>query len=280
MRVKTFYPQNPVLKKHIEYYYFLKTNSDFNETFYAFPNTLHSLNIHKNASCEIKPFFTAVYEDQANKYLTNVQGHPELPLLVNLRGRLDKVTIIFKPLGLNCFVKKSFNEVAGKHSQMFTEWEGSEYTAFLDAFYKTSDNKKRAHLLENFLLTKYEPFSQEDAFQKVLNKLTDFENECSIEEIAQSISLNVRTFNRLFRKHLGISPVAFKKIARFRHSLKNKIFSEHLKTLTEIGYESNFYDQAYFVKMYKKLTGKNPSKFFDSIEKLADDQLIFEFINK
>ena len=116
--------------------------------------------------------------------------------------------------------------------------------------------------------------------QTALNQLTNFENETSIEEIAQSLSLNIRTFNRLFHRHFGISPVAFRKIARFRHSMKNKLFSDKFKTLTEIGYESNFYDQSYFINIYKNLTGNNPSKFFESIEKLADDRLIFKFIKK
>ena len=110
--------------------------------------------------------------------------------------------------------------------------------------------------------------------------LSDLENDYSINEIAGALSINTRKLNRLFDAHLGINPIAFKKIIRFRHSLKNKLFSSHFKTLTEIGYESNFYDQSYFVKIYKNLTGKNPSKFFNSIEKLADNQLIFEFINK
>ncbi len=129
-------------------------------------------------------------------------------------------------------------------------------------------------------LSKFKTLDEEDILQKAVNGLTDFENERSIEKIAQGITLNVRTFNRLFDKHIGISPVAFKKIARFRYSMKNKLFSDRVKTLTAIGNESNFYDQSYFIKMYKSLTGNNPSKFFNSIEKLADDQLIFEFINK
>lgn len=151
MLIETFYPENPILKKHIEYYYFLKTDSpDFNTTYYSFPNTLKSLNIHKNAGCEIKPYFTGIFEDPRNKYFTIVQGYRVLPLLVNLRGRLDKVTILFKPLGLNPFIRKSFQEVAGKHSQIFTEWDGSEYTTFLDAFYKTDDNKKECSYLRLF----------------------------------------------------------------------------------------------------------------------------------
>ncbi len=281
MLIQTFYPQNPLLKNHIEYYYFLKTDSPcFNTTYYSFPNTLHSFNIHKYADCEIKPNFTHLYESKKNKYFTVVQGYYELPLLVNLSGRLDKVTILFKPLGLNHFINKPFNEVVGKPSRIFTEWDNSEYFTFLDAFYKTDDNKKRVLLLETFLQTIYKPLEKENLFQKALNQLTDFENDRSIQEIARNLSFNIRTFNRLFYKYFGISPGAFKKIARFRHSMKNKLFGNQFKTLTEIGYESNFYDQSYFIKMYKNLTGKNPSKFFKSVERLADDRLIFQFISK
>jgi hypothetical protein len=48
------------------------------------------------------------------------------------------------------------------------------------------------------------------------------------------LSLNTRTFNRPFLTHVGISPVAYRKIARFRHSLKNKLFNDQFKKLTEI----------------------------------------------
>lgn len=281
MNLQTYYPQNPILKKYIEYYYFLRTDSsDFNNTYYSFPNTLQSFNIHKNADCEIKPNYTGIFESKENKYFTIVQGHYDVPLLVNLRGRLDKVTIIFKPLGLNHFINKTFKEVSGKHSQVFNEWESPKYTSFLDAFYLTFDEKERGVLLEEFLITRYQPFNEGNILQKALDLLTDFDNEHSMEAIAAALSINTRALNRLFDKHLGINPVAFRKVARFRHSLKNRLFNEKFKTLTEIGYESNFYDQSYFVRIYKRLTGNNPSKFFNSIEQLADNQLIFEFINK
>ncbi len=281
MNLQTFYPQNSVLKQHIEYYYFLKTDSpDFNSTYYAFPNTLQALNIHKNASCEIKPNFTKIYESQENKYLTIAQGFYDLPLLVNLKGRLDKITIVFKPLGLNHFIEKSLKEAAGNDSQIFADWESENYTKFLDDFYETTELHERINLLEKFLQAQYQPFAEAEILQKVLDLLTGFNDEYSMEEIAARVSVKTRTLNRLFDKNFGISPIAFRKIARFRHSLKNKIFNTQFKTLTEIGYESNFYDQSYFVKMYKNLTGNNPSKFFNSIEKLADNQLIFEFISK
>lgn len=279
MQIATFYPEHPILKKYIEFYYFLKTDSsDFSSVYYAFPHINNAFNIHKNVSCEIKEHFTTVYEDKRNRYLTIFNGKRKEPLLINLNGKLDKVTIVFKPLGFNQFIRKSFQEIVPYESQVFTEWDNdTSYNAFLEAFYTTGDNVKRVQLIETFFLSKYEPLKEESLLQKALLQLTDFEKGNSIEDIALSLSMNVRTFNRLFSKHLGFSPIEFKKVARFRHSLNNKLIDEKFKSLTEIGYESNFYDQSYFIKIYKMLTGAKPTSFFNSIERLADQKLIFKF---
>jgi AraC-like DNA-binding protein len=278
--IQTYYPENPILKEYIEYYYFLKTDSpDFLSRYYVFPNTLQAFNIHRFASCNISPHFIEVLGDKTNQYLMVAQGKFEVPLVVQLKGVLDKVTIIFKPLGLNHFINHPYIRILSESSQVFTDWYDDENCeGFLNSFYQTENNKARVNILEAYLLSQFKPFEEAALLQRALNMLTDFDNEYPIEQIIQRIGMNTRTFNRLFYKCLGISPIGFRKIARFRHSLQNKLFSDQFKKLTEIGYESNFHDQSYFIKMYKKITGNNPSQFFNSIDKLADDKLIFQFI--
>jgi AraC-like DNA-binding protein len=282
INVETFYPENPLLRQHIEYYYFLKTDApDFKTAYYAFPNTLQSFNIHKNASCTIADQAVTVRGGAGANNLIILQGKYELPMLVKLEGQLDKITINFKPLGLNPFLTSSLSEAAPHFSQIFIQWQTDKrYAVFIEAFYATPDNAERVRLLENYLLSRYQPLKENDLLQKSLDLLTDFDQAYSMGDIADSLSLTIRSFNRLFYKHMSMSPATFRKIARFRHSMKNKLFSDQFKTLTEIGYKSNFYDQAYFIKMYRKLTGDNPSRFFTSVEKLADDQLILKFIHQ
>lgn len=282
MQVETFYPNNSILKNCIEYYYFLRTDSpDFESNYYSFPHINHSLNIHKNASCKIEDKKVSTYGNDKYTSLAIVQGKYTAPLFINLKGKFDKITIIFKPLGFNHFIHKPFYEVAPQHSQLFEEWNSDEhYHSFLKTFFATFDYNQRVDLLEAYLLSIYHPIDDEEMLLKAIHQLTDFDKEHSVESIAGSLSISARSLDRLFVKHLGITPIAFKKIARFRHSLKNKIFSAKFKTLTEIGYESNFYDQSYFIRIYKKLTGDNPSAFFNTIDKLADNRLLFKFVNK
>lgn len=282
MNIATFYPQHATLKQHIEYYYFLKAESpDFQTTYYAFPNTAVPLSLHKSATYEIRPRHTKVQAIRNGPCAALVQRSFQQPLLISLQGPIDKVTISFKPSAISRFVTRPFSEIAPDDSQAFEAWTAlTSYHRFQQRFFATDDNQERVALLEQFLLSRYAPAAEHAQVEQAVAWLSDFDNPPSIEEIAARLQLSTRSFNRLFYKHMSISPVAWKKIARFRHSLKNKLFNAQFKKLTEIGYDSNFYDQSYFIKVYNKLTGSNPTAFFNSIEKLANDHLIFRFVKE
>lgn len=277
-----FTPKHPLLQKHISYYYFLKTDDPSFETkYYAFPHTDTVLNIHKHANFEIKDYYTRVYADPDTLYNACIQGIREYPLLANLQGRLDKVTILFKPLGLNQFGIPDLGGNYPQPSAVFTSWDQHPlYRDFLHSFYQTDDIIARAQILEAFLLKLYLPIKPHDVLFKAMDLLTCFDNNFSIDYICDQLGTNVRSLNRAFRKALGVSPVGYRKVARFRHSLQNKLFNSNIKRLTDLAYKSNYYDQAYFNKMYRSLTGSNPQRFFKKVDSLADDRLIFEFMER
>ena len=282
MNIQHHQPQTKILQKHLEYCYFLKTTrSDFETKYYSFPTTLTPLSIHQNVKTVIQDHSTSVSGSRRKNNLAIIQGMRQQPLFANLRGKLDKITIIFKPLGLNHFVKRSFAQICPKDSQIFIEWnENSDYQQFLIDFYATEKQVRRIELLEKFLLSVYHPIENEEILQKSISHLVDFDDEKTIEDVSSLIGLNIRTFNRMFKENLGISPVRFKNIARFRHSLNNKVFIEQFQRLTDIAYNSNFYDQSYFINIYKRMTGSNPKYFFEQVEKVGADKLLFQFLDK
>jgi len=279
---ETFYPQNPILKQHIAYYYFYKNDaSDFKTAYYSFPNVTTPINIHRNVSVRIHETSVRVSENQSPNYAVIVNQIRDAPLLVNWEGKLDKVTIVFKPLGLNHFIKEPLSEAIHGMTQIFNCWNNApDFNSFLPSFYACSENYSRVVLLEAFLLSAYSPFKQQDTLAKAIRLLSDFNEEKSVHEISHTLGMSTRSFDRLFVKHIGMSPICFKKIARFRDSLQNRLFNQNFTKLTTVGYESNFYDQSYFIKVYNKLTGVNPRKFFKSVDKLGDNRLIFHFVRQ
>lgn len=277
---QTYTFKHPFLQRHIAYFYFLKTvDVGFESRYYAFPHTYTVLNIHRNATFIFDQQSTKVFGAGGLKPIALVQGIRDYPMLVNLSGAIDKVTILFKPLGLNAFTEDPDNGELGMPNQLFSTWDNDRrYKKFLLDFFGTEDCDERVNLLEKFLLSMYRPDQQSDLLSRAIELLTDFEGNLSIVEICSQLTIHVRTFNRLFKRHIGVSPVVYRKVARFRNSLAGNQQNRDLKKLAELAYKSNYYDQAYFTKIYRSLTGSNPQRFFSKIKTLADERLILEFL--
>lgn len=278
MKFEAHYPIHPELKKYILYYYFAKTDQNNHQSsYYSFPNITIPINIHKNVTCSIEAHTAVVSGAAHSNFITIANGLRESPLNVKWNGFIDKITIAFTAVGLNHFIHKNLNEAVSGYTSFFTEWYGDQYTSCLEKFYAEPDNRERVIILENFLISILKPFEKSILLQNIVDLLSNFDREMPIPEIARQVNISERTLNRLFQLHIGISPTAYRKIVRFRQSFENMLLKDKFKRLIDIGYESNYYDQSYYIKMYKKLSGKNPGNLYKAVQKLADGNVIFEF---
>jgi transcriptional regulator GlxA family with amidase domain len=161
------------------------------------------------------------------------------------------VTIVFKSLGVNHFIRSPFKDITKEISQEFLEWNSPEYNLFMDRFFFEDNLKERTQLIESFPLTQIHSFDSEKVLRSALKFISNLENDASVQDLAESLNISIRTLNRLFETNLGISPATYKKVLRFRLSLNMKLFNNEFKRLTKIGYEKHFYDPSYFNKIYK-----------------------------
>ena len=81
----------------------------------------------------------------------------------------------------------------------------------------------------------------------------------NLNTIAANMTTSVRTLERLFKKHIGISPKLFYKIRQFEKASHSVLYDKDIK-FTEIAYETNYYDQAHFTKVFKQFPKETPKK--------------------
>lgn len=208
MDIVTYFPQNKLLQPFIDRYYFLKTtDEDFSSRYYVFPSMITPLNIHKNIVVGLDEHHTVVSGSKEKNYQLILQGMRKKPLAIELRGMLDKITILFKPLGLNHFIKNPFGRIAAESSQLFTEWDEQEiFHSFLHSFYSTDDNDQRIIILEEFLLSMFAPVKNYSVFSKAVQQLTDFNEEKSVSDIV--------TFFKALTLQQLLSPMEFPTLFR------------------------------------------------------------------
>ena len=270
--LKSYLPQSPILQKHIECFYIFngQENSTFN--YLAFPHYNTGLSFIQHSDIHRKEFQIDIVQQLNSDVKIELLGKYFFPVRINYFGKVNEVSIIFKPLGINRFFQESFHSIAPQFSQ---ELQHEEWIKFgISLFDKEIDFK----YLEAFLLSKYQDKDEIIRMEYALPFLHDLDFNFSIAHIAEQLGYNLKTFQRHFIKHMSCSPVEYRRIVRFRHSIASKLDIEGVKSLTEITYESAYYDQSYFTKEFKKLTGHNPKDFFKVAKQVDGENIVWKIL--
>ena len=282
MELRHIQPKAEILQQHIDFFYFVKEDSpEFVSQFYAFPHYSKPLNLHKAVDYEIGDNSITVKGKAVGEPQILLQGSFHKPLFIRFEGKMDKVTIIFRPLGLAHFIDVDYARIASQHTQVFDQWSRlTSYQSMLDKFFATENELERVALLEACLLSVYRPLPHYTILHQAITMVADVITYKTIADVAQALFLTPKTLNRLFKKHLACSPMQYRMIAQFRHSLENKYVYDQFKTVTDLAYGSNVYDLSYLTRIYKSLAKNTPKAFFTSIAPKCDDKVIFQFVDQ
>lgn len=268
--LKTIPPSSPVLKEHIECFYMYSVDSDSKLTYLAFPHCNTGLSFFKGVVIQRNYPHIILSESVSKKISMELLGKYNSPLLIDYTGPLQELSIIFKPLGINRFFRQNYQSIAPHFSQELINESWSNFGEQLT--FTEADLPD----LESFLLSQYEATPELIPIQKALSLLNDSNEKRAIVEIANELGFNLKTFQRYFNKHIGCSPIEYRRICRFRNSLTSKFNNSELKNFTDITYEEGYFDQSYLIKEFRKLTGHNPKEFFKATSKVDGDKIIWE----
>ena len=85
----------------------------------------------------------------------------------------------------------------------------------------------------------------------------------------QHLGIGVRRLEQRFKNEIGISPKLFLRTHRVNRVI-GQLRNETDRSLTEITYENNYFDQSHFIRDFKQFTGFNPTQFLKSINPNGD----------
>jgi len=95
-----------------------------------------------------------------------------------------------------------------------------------------------------------------DALMKILKQYGHLETDSEL-----NVGISPRQLRRLFNYYIGTTPKSFAQVVRFQYILNARPSAQSLKE-NRIFYDVGFYDQAHFIKNFKRFYGVTPNQAF------------------
>lgn len=204
-----------------------------------------------------------------------VLGQTIEPFYIEPTGFVNTFAIRFYPYGFANFVATPIKNLANKETpleMLFGEKTANELEQrIIDA----TNNLERIEIIEKFLLDKLNDKTTIDNIVKTtIDALFATNGNASIGSILKEDLSKRRQLERNFKKQIGVSPKQLGKVIRLQTALK-MLLNKKTENLTDIAYESEYFDQAHFIKDFKEFTGINPKQFLGN-ENMALSTLFYK----
>ncbi len=191
-----------------------------------------------------------IVEDRQPGVLNILSGLKTTPFETTVSGAYCNVGLILKPFCYGVLLDKLQSRVMNTISNLLFEHliepESPDFIAI------------EQHLLRLF-----------DGYE-VAGELIKFEHHVSSElmhkgalkHFSRSLSITQKSFIQKFKKHYFITPGQYVKLKQVNYAVK-LLESNTTTSLTQVGLDAGFYDQAHFIKVFKQFCGASPKQFLN-----------------
>ena len=175
----------------------------------------------------------------------------------------DNTTIVicfFYPFALASIFNIAARKLLAEPVHLHT-WNAHKTNALRTQLAYTKSTNAKVEVLDNLLI----------------HELTDHKKECDIilystdyiisnhgvetlSELLKKLNVNERTFQRIFKKYVGITASQYRRICQFENSF-TQLRAQEFGSLSDIAYDTGFADQSHFIRSFKEFTATTPREY-------------------
>jgi len=194
------------------------------------------------------------------------------PYEVEPTGETGTFFVCFHPHGFLPFATFPIREMENTAVPL-DKLFGKDGEVLAQKILNAGSTSERINLIETFLFNRLTDTETVDHIVKsTIETILTANGQLSVDELSRKNNTNRRQLVRKFSSSIGLSPKQLSKTVRLQATLK-VLLNRKITSLTDLAYESEFYDQAHFIKDFKEFTGLTPKEFYGDHLKMS---LIFD----
>lgn len=187
--------------------------------------------------------------------ITGISDHYKI-----FKNSTDTGTILlyFTETGFGHFASHPANELFNLSISLDYIFDRNAVNQVEERLAFATTDRQRIKVVEQFLVSQLKDIRTDQLIVEAVRLIYQSKGTIRIKELNEKLAISQSPFEKRFRKVVGITPKKFASIVRFNSVLGNL---NQAKSLTELCYENNFFDQAHFIKDFRQFTGDTPEHF-------------------
>jgi AraC-like DNA-binding protein len=187
-------------------------------------------------------------------------GQLTQPIWLKFSGHTRLIKIQFKSTGAQQLLPLNMEEFTNVPSLDLEAVWGRSVTELLEQVYESGSDAERIQKLNLFLEKRLLPQNDKiDYVEYTLAQLKARQGNLSIKSLEGPLGISTRHLERLFRAKVGLTPKEMSKLIRLNCAFSN-LEANPTASLTQLSYESGYFDQAHFSRDFKGIAGVSPSQ--------------------
>jgi AraC-like DNA-binding protein len=139
-----------------------------------------------------------------------------------------------------------------------------QYLALQTQISYASDTSGKTKVLDNLLL---QQISENQRFCEIVNFSTSEilarPEKDTIPTIIETLGLNERTFQRIFKKYVGVTATQYRRTCQFQGSF-GQLRGKRFDATSEVAYDNGYADQSHFIRSFREFTDTTPKDYLKS----------------
>ncbi|MFB9080202.1 helix-turn-helix domain-containing protein [Flavobacterium procerum] len=233
--------------------YFVVSENEFENEYKVFPSSGLVIGF------QYKGVLAAIKNNSESKLAAaGITGLTDSCKIFKNSSNTGTVLVYFTEIGFTHFASHPANELFNLSLSLDDVFDKNSITEVEEKLAAADTDKLRIKIVEQFLASQLKDVQTDKLIVEAVKLIYQSNGTIRIKELNEKLCISQSPFEKRFRKVVGTTAKKFASIVRFNTVLDNL---SQTKTLTEICYQNNFFDQAHFTKDFKQFTGDTPENF-------------------
>ncbi len=134
------------------------------------------------------------------------------------------------------------------------------FKQLINSFGNALTTESKSQRIQEFLIQRLnEHRKNEPQLEHAIKLIRQSGGKSSITQICQASGCTTKQLERKFLALVGTTPKVFSRVCRFL-TICNQMETYRDKSLSQLGYECGYFDQAHFIKDFREFSGFNPKQ--------------------